>query len=102
MIPILGKLEKGIQSMFDWISRNPLKSNADECRSVASSKVPIVIQISNIKVISESSIKLLSIYIDNSLNFDYKVSKLCKKVSKKLHALARIFKYVETSKAGLL
>ena len=88
--------------MSDWISENLLKSNADECHSIASSKVPIDIQISNIKVISESSFKLLGIYVDNSLNFDYKVSNLCKKVSKKLHALARIFKYVETSKAGLL
>ena len=26
MIPILGKLEKGIQSMFDWFSENFLKS----------------------------------------------------------------------------
>ena len=41
---------------------------------------------------------ILSTHIDNRLNFDYHVSQLCKKASKKLHALARIFKYVETSK----
>ena len=40
----------------------------------------------------------MDIHIDNRLNFDYHVSQLCKKASKKLHALARIFKYAETLK----
>ena len=54
-------------------------------------KVLINIQMSDIKVTSESRVKLLVIYIDNRLNFDYRVSQLCKKASKELHALARIF-----------
>ena len=102
MIPILEKLEKGIQSMFDWFSENFLKASTDKCHLIASSKVPVDIQISDIKVTSESRVKLLGIHIDNRLNFDYHVSQLCKKASKKLHALARIFKYVETSKRRVL
>ena len=101
MIHILEKLEKGIQSMFDWFSENFLKANADKCHLIASSKVPVHIQISDIKV-TESRVKLLGIHIDNRLNFDYRVSQLCQKASKKLHALARIFKYVETSKCRIL
>ena len=54
MIHILEKLEKGIQSMFDWFSENFLKANADKCHLIASSKVPVHIQISDIKVTSES------------------------------------------------
>ena len=54
-------------------------------------KILINIQISDIKVTSESRVKLFGIYIDNKLNFDYRVSQLCKKASKELHALARIF-----------
>ena len=88
--------------MFDWFSENFLKAIADKCRLIASSKVPVDIQISNIKVTSESRVKLLGIHIVNRLNFDYHVSQLCKKASKKLHALARIFKYVETSKRRVL
>ena len=102
MIPILEKFEKGIQSMSDWFSENFVKANADKCHLIASSKVPVDIQISDIKVTSESRVKLLGIHIDNRLNFDYHVSQLCKKASKKLHALARIFKYVETSKSRVL
>ena len=102
MIHVLEKLEKGILSMFDWFSENFLKANADKCHLIASSKVPVHIQISEIKVTSESRVKLLGIHIDDRLNFDYHVSQLCKKASKKLHALARIFKYVETSKRRIL
>ena len=88
--------------MFDWFSENFLKANAGKCHLIASSKVPVDIQISDIKVTSESRVKLLGIHIDNRLNFDYHVSQLCKKASKKLHALAAIFKYVETSKRRVL
>ena len=78
------------------MSENVLKTNADKCDLIASSKVLVDIQISNIKVTSEFRVKLLGIYIDDRLNFDYHVSQLCKKASKKLHALAKIFKYIET------
>ena len=44
----------------------------------------------------------MGIYIYDRLSFDYQVSQLCKKASKKLHALARIFKYAETSKRSVL
>ena len=74
MVPILEKLEKGVQSMFDWFSENFLKVNADKCHLIASSRVPVDIQISDIKVTSESRVKLLGIHIDNRLNFDYHVS----------------------------
>ena len=44
----------------------------------------------------------MGIHIENRLNFDYLVSQVCKKASKKLYALARIFKYVQTSKRRVL
>ena len=84
------------------VHRKLLKANADKCHLIASSKVSVDIQISDIKVTSEPSVKLSGIHIGIRLNFDYHVSQLCKKASKKLHALARIFKYVETSKPRVL
>ena len=94
MIPILEKLGKGVLSMFDWFSVNLLKASADKCYLIASSKVPFDIQISGIKVTSESRVKLLGIYIDKRLNFNYHFSQLFKKASEKLHALARNFTYI--------
>ena len=86
MIHFLEKLEKGIQSMSDWFSGNFLKASADKCHLIASSKVPVDIQISNIKVTSESTVKRLGINMHNRLNFDYHVSQLSKKTSKKLQS----------------
>ena len=87
--------------MFDWFSENLLRANADKCHLIAY-KVPVDIQISDIKVTSEFRVKFLVIHIDNRLNFDYDVSQFCKKASKKLFALAIIFKYVVTSKHNIL
>ena len=83
--------------MFDWSSENFLKANPD-----VSTKAPVDTQIFNIKVTSESRVRLLGIHIDNRLNFDYHGSQLCKKARKKLYALAGIFKYVETSTRRVL
>ena len=41
MIPVLEKVEKRIQNMFDWFSENFLKANADKCYLIASFKVPV-------------------------------------------------------------
>ena len=40
----------------------------------------------------------MGIYVANGLNFKYHVNQLLKKANKKLNALTRIFKYVETPK----
>ena len=77
--------------MIYYFSENFLKANADKCYLIASSKVQVDIQISDIKVTSKPRVKPLGICIDHRLNFDYHVSQLCKKTSKKLQALARIF-----------
>ena len=69
MILILEKLENGIQSLFDWFSENVLKANADKCHLIASSKIPVDIQISDVKVTSESRVKFLGILIDHRLKY---------------------------------
>ena len=42
------------------------------------------------------------VYLNNDLNFDYQVNQLCQKVSKKLHALARIANYMDINKQTML
>ena len=41
---------------------------------ITSSKSPVGIEVSNITIMSEEKVKLLGIYIDNRLNFDYHIS----------------------------
>ena len=42
------------------------------------------------------------IHVNNNLKFDYHVSQLCKKASKKLHDLARIAKYMDINKQRMV
>ena len=44
------------------------------------------------------SVKRLGVTIDNKLNFNEHISKLCKKVSTKLHALARVSNFMSQEK----
>ena len=66
---------KGILNVsFQLISCNGnffLRKLADKCHLIVSSKVPVDNHVPNMKVTSESKVKLLDIYVDNRLNFDY-------------------------------
>ena len=69
--------------------------NPDKCHLLVckhTKEVSIILE--NVIIDSSDSVKLLRIMIDKKLNFNDHVSKLCKKVSTKLHALARVSKFV--------
>ena len=97
MISVLGQLKGGIDKIFDWFKKTFLKGNADKCHLITSSKTPVGIEVSSITITSEEKVKLLGIHVDNRLNFDYHISQLFKKAGKKLHALTRVFKYMNIS-----
>ena len=57
----------------------------------------------NGQVINNTQVqKLLGVHIDYKLKFDAYIEILCKKMGKKLHALARVIKYMPTNQAQLL
>ena len=69
---------------------NYLKANPDKSQLLLTSKDQASIKIDDTDMKSSSSKKLLGVLIDNKLTFNEHVSKLSKKASNKLHALARI------------
>ena len=56
----------------------------------------------NMTIMSKEKVKLLGIHVDNRLNFDYHIRQLCKKTGKKLHALTRVFRYMDISQRKLI
>ena len=82
MISVLGQLKGGIDKKFDWFKKEFLKGNPDKCHLITSSKTPVGIEVANMTIMSEEKVKLLGIHIDNRLNFDYRISQLCKKAGK--------------------
>ena len=77
---------------------NYLKANPGKSHLLLTSRDEASIKIDGTDIKSSSSKKLLGVIIDNKLTFNEHVSKLCKKASNKLHALARISKYMTKDK----
>ena len=76
--------------------------NADKCHLVFNYDKDFSLILENEVIDCSNSVKLLGITIDRKLNFNDHVSKLCKKVSTKLHALARISNIMSQDKLRLL
>ena len=76
MISVFGQVKGGIDKTFDWFKKHFLNGNTDKFRLITSSKTLVGTEVSNITIMSEEKVKLLGIYIDNRLNFDYHMSQL--------------------------
>ena len=79
-----------------------MKSNNDKCHLLISSPNEVSIKIGCDEVFNEKSVKLLGVTIDQNLNFTEHVTKLCKKANMKLHALARVSKYMSMRKLRII
>ena len=99
---VIFKLQKNTERIFRWFYNNGLISNVEKSHLIVSTKKNLEIQVSSCSIKNENSVKLLGIHLNNDLNFDYHVNQLCKKVGKKLHALARIAKYMDINKRTML
>ena len=92
------KLEEVEKVLFEWFSNNSLKANADRCHLILSTDEPFSINIDHEIIKNSNNKKLLGINLNNRLGFDTHVANICNRVSKKLHALARISQYMNIHK----
>ena len=100
---LLKTLERETNSLLDWFTINEMKPNADKCHLlVANPKDTIAVKLGLEEISNDQSVELLGIKIDKNLNFTEHVTKLCKKGNQKLHALARISKYLSKDKLKIL
>ena len=86
-------LQKNTEIILGTVHNNNLISSAKKSHLIVSSKEQFS---------SCSSFKNLGNYINNNLDFDYHINQLYKKASKKIHALARIVKYMDINKRRML
>ena len=101
--PLLQNLVRDTSILTKWFGDNYFKMNPDKCHLLVckhTKEVSIILE--NVVIDSSDSVKLLGITINKKLNFNHHVSKLCKKVSTKLHALARVSKFMCQDKLRLL
>ena len=94
---VIFKLQKNTKIIFRFYNNN-LISNPEKSHLIVSTKKNLEFQVSSCPIRNEDRVKLLEIHINNNLNFDCNVNQVFKEASKKLHALARIAKYMDIKK----
>ena len=88
---VLNKLEEQSILLIEWYKYNYLKPNPDKWHLMFSERGSnSYLNINGKYIFNSENEKILGVYFDNKLNFDYHIDKLCKKVSQKLYALAGV------------
>ena len=99
---LLTILQEETTEVLKWFQINEMKPNDDKCHLFVGNQNNVNITLGSEVVESENSITLLGINIDNRLNFENHVLGLIRKGNQKLHALARISKYMDHAKLRIL
>jgi hypothetical protein len=100
---LLKTLENETNTLLDWFKINEMKPNADKSHLLVINKQnEASVKLGEDTIVSSSSVVLLGVKIDENLNFKEHVAGLCKKGNQKLHALARISKFLSKDKLKIL
>ena len=99
---VVDKLEIVAKILFKWFSDNQMKANPDKCHLLISSASQSKLKVGNVAIKSRTCEKLLGIKFDNKLRLSAHVEDLCKKVSRKIHAFARVASYMTVLKRRIL
>ena len=70
-----------------WINDNLMKVNADKCNLLVSTNNTVKIKMEKFDITNSKSGKLLGVKFYHKLSFNDHISELCKKASRKIHAL---------------
>ena len=99
----LKSLEKDASSLSLWFENNYMKMTEDKSHLLVfgSKDDEVSVSISGSLIQENEEEKLLGVPLNKTLSFKNHVNNLCKKTSKKLHALARVSKYMERSQLEL-
>ena len=99
---VIKSLEESSEILFKWFNDNLMRTNADKYHLLVSTNNAIKIKIGNFDIANTKSEKLLGVKFDHKLSFDDHISDLCKKATRKIHALPRVASYMNISKRLIL
>ena len=99
---VSSKLEKGTSTVFTWFQNNYLKANSGKSHLLTASDNIQHINVKGNHLSSSKSEELLGILIDHKLTFENYLLNIVEKVNQKLHALARISKYMPRKKLRII
>ena len=95
---VIESLERASISLFRWFENNLLKDNADKWNFLVSTSQEVSLNVNNFKIKNNDCEKLLDVKFDCKLRFDRHITDLCRRASRKIHALARVTPFMNLSK----
>ena len=95
---VIKSLEEASEILFKCFSDNLMKINADKCHLLVTTNNTVKIKTGNFDITNSKNKKLLGVEFDHKLSFDDHISEVCKKASRKIHALWRVALYMNISK----
>ena len=96
------KLESESLMLFEWFHDNYLKANSGKSHFVLTTDNKLKINVKGSAISNEKIVKLLVVTVENKLSFESRLNLVCKKVSQKLHALARVSKFISKKKLRVI
>ena len=101
---LLYNLEYDTQSAIVWFENNYMKLNQNKCHFLILGNVTehLWTKVGGELIWESAEEKLLGVTIDKNLNFNSHLSSICKKVSQKVTALARIVKLLPFQKRSII
>ena len=104
LLPIL---ESECEAAINWLHNNKMIVNPDKFQVIlldkrGSDNTNIELKIGNEKIKSTSSVKLLGVHIDDKLNFNHHINKLCKSAGNQLNALTRLKSFLGLKESVVL
>ena len=99
---LLNKLENETTVVLNLFHINEMKSNDDKCHLIVANTDNVSVALGNDVIETSVTVELLGVKLDKNLNFIEYVSDLLKKANQKLHALARISKYLSHDKLKII
>ena len=91
------KLESESLILFKWFSDNGLQAKSGKSHVMLTTDNKLKINVKD-SLTSNEIVKLLGETVDNKLSFEPHFSLVCKKISQKIHALARVSKFISKKK----
>ena len=99
---VIESLERALVSLFRWFENKHLKGNANKCHFLVSTSQEVSLNVSNFKIKNSDCEKLLGVKLHCKLRFDQHITDLCRRASRKIHALARVTPFMNLSTRRLL
>ena len=96
------KLETEFLILFEWFHDNYLKANSGKSLVMLTTANKQKINVKGSPISNEKIVKILGVTIHTKLFFEAHLNLVCKKVSQKLHALARVSKFLSKKKLRVI